>query len=543
METNINFSENRSRTLSGDPQYFGGYLNMARLNIFNINNHIAEKFNQAVLDEEGHIKNSFLCNKNIKHINWNHVYSKTNRFLPILKVFDVDALPKEERESSQKEGRDFADMSDTLRVIFKEIQEFRNDYSHYYSTEKADSRKQIISSELAFFLNTNFKRAIAYTKVRMKDVLCDDDYQLVERIQLFKANNQITTEGLVFLICLFLEREHAFQFIGKVQGLKGTQFKSFIATREVLMSFCLRLPHDKFVSEDIKQSLTLDMINDLNRCPKTLYDVITEQEKQRFRPELENDKIQNLIENSTNEAKLEKMLESIDYNQYIELLTKQVRHNNRFSYFALRYIDENNVFEKFRFHIDLGKYQLDKYTKQLNNESTERIVVERAKAFGKLSDFSNQEAIENRIDINNLTDGFEQYAPHYNNENNKIGLSNKKDAIAILSPQTDETKKVSNKLRQPLPQAFLSLSELPKIILLEHLQKGASEKIINDFLKLNDDKLMNIAFIEEIKKTLASILELDIDDVSIKATTTEKLGFVGKEEGISAYAVVLIQKV
>ena len=41
---------------------------------------------------------------------------------------------------------------------------------------------------------------------------------------------------------------------------------------------------------------------------------------------------------------------------------------------------------------------------------------------------------------------------------------------------------------------------------------------------------------------IAEILELTIDDVSIKATTTEKMGFVGREEGLVAYATVLLQK-
>ena len=48
--------------------------------------------------------------------------------------------------------------------------------------------------------------------------------------------------------------------------------------------------------------------------------------------------------------------------------------------------------------------------------------------------------------------------------------------------------------------------------------------------------------IDTMRSTLASVLECDIDDISIKATTTEKLGFTGREEGISAYAVSLIQK-
>lgn len=44
------------------------------------------------------------------------------------------------------------------------------------------------------------------------------------------------------------------------------------------------------------------------------------------------------------------------------------------------------------------------------------------------------------------------------------------------------------------------------------------------------------------QETLARVMGIDVDDVSIKATTTEKLGFTGRQEGISAYAVVLIEK-
>lgn len=48
--------------------------------------------------------------------------------------------------------------------------------------------------------------------------------------------------------------------------------------------------------------------------------------------------------------------------------------------------------------------------------------------------------------------------------------------------------------------------------------------------------------IPQMQKTLAKVMGVDIDDVSIKATTTEKLGFTGRQEGISAYAVALIEK-
>ena len=49
-------------------------------------------------------------------------------------------------------------------------------------------------------------------------------------------------------------------------------------------------------------------------------------------------------------------------------------------------------------------------------------------------------------------------------------------------------------------------------------------------------------FIDDMRHCLAEILELDVDDLSIKATTTEQLGFEGREEGVSAYATVLVYK-
>lgn len=50
------------------------------------------------------------------------------------------------------------------------------------------------------------------------------------------------------------------------------------------------------------------------------------------------------------------------------------------------------------------------------------------------------------------------------------------------------------------------------------------------------------ARIPEMQQVLAEVMHVNVDDISIKATTTEKLGFTGREEGISAYATVLIEK-
>lgn len=54
--------------------------------------------------------------------------------------------------------------------------------------------------------------------------------------------------------------------------------------------------------------------------------------------------------------------------------------------------------------------------------------------------------------------------------------------------------------------------------------------------KLKDD-------LPAMRNCMAEILNIQAEQISVKATTTEKLGFVGREEGISSYAVVLLQKI
>jgi 2-C-methyl-D-erythritol 2,4-cyclodiphosphate synthase len=48
--------------------------------------------------------------------------------------------------------------------------------------------------------------------------------------------------------------------------------------------------------------------------------------------------------------------------------------------------------------------------------------------------------------------------------------------------------------------------------------------------------------IDEMKACLCPIMEIELEDLAIKATTNEKMGYVGREEGVCAYAVALIQK-
>lgn len=50
-------------------------------------------------------------------------------------------------------------------------------------------------------------------------------------------------------------------------------------------------------------------------------------------------------------------------------------------------------------------------------------------------------------------------------------------------------------------------------------------------------------YIQQMQETIATLLSIKVSDVSIKATTTEKMGFIGREEGLAAYATILLESI
>jgi len=497
MQDKLNDNVSTARTISNDPQYFGGYLNMARLNIFNISNYIGQLFNQSLLPEEAHIPNSFLTNYQIKHLNWNHTYSRTLRFLPIVKLFNLEEYPKNTNGKLDHTlitpglTKDFESMSKYLKQVFADINDFRNDYSHFYSTTTGTNRKLYVDDQTATLLTNAFEFAIDHTMLRLKGVLSEEDFNHVRIRKIVEADNKITTDGLVFLICMFLEREHAFQFINRVKGFKGTQYCCFVATREVFMTFCVKLPHDKFISSDIKQRLIMNMINELNNCPKDLYAVLSEKEREKVRS----------IDVTNNGS--DDNFGEMDYDLYKEELISNIRHSNRFPYFALGFIDETGCLSSWRFHINIGKLELASYFKPLAGSEEQRRIIENVKAFGKLSDFNDKDSTYTKIN-NKLHDhGFDQFAPHYNIIQNKIGIYRTTLKTPIIIRRSGQTDNLKVRIKQHAPEAFLSLHMLPQIILLEYLKSGAAEKILNHFIDFNQE-ILNEKFIRKIKEKLPS---------------------------------------
>ncbi len=95
------------------------------------------------------------------------------------------------------------------------------------------------------------------------------------------------------------------------------------------------------------------------------------------------------------------------------------------------------------------------------------------------------------------------------------------------------------------PDTSVEFKDIDSRILLRRVVSALKEKgyrVGNTDITIAAQKPKLLPHIEKMRENIASDLEIDIDRVNIKGTTTEKLGFEGREEGISAYAVSLIEE-
>lgn len=98
---------------------------------------------------------------------------------------------------------------------------------------------------------------------------------------------------------------------------------------------------------------------------------------------------------------------------------------------------------------------------------------------------------------------------------------------------------------QHFPDTDMKYESIDSTILLKRVKELVAErgyKIINldSIIVLQKPKVK--PYIEAMRKRIAEVLEIDVEQVSIKATTEEKLGFTGDESGVKSYCVVLLEK-
>ncbi len=98
---------------------------------------------------------------------------------------------------------------------------------------------------------------------------------------------------------------------------------------------------------------------------------------------------------------------------------------------------------------------------------------------------------------------------------------------------------------QHFPDTDMKYENIDSTILLTRVKELIAERgyrVINldSIIVLQKPKVK--PYIEAMRKRVAEVLEIDIDQVSVKATTEEKLGFTGDESGVKSYCVVLLEK-
>ena len=95
------------------------------------------------------------------------------------------------------------------------------------------------------------------------------------------------------------------------------------------------------------------------------------------------------------------------------------------------------------------------------------------------------------------------------------------------------------------PDTDQKYKDISSLVLLENVKKTmdtSGYKIGNIDASLVAEAPRLAPFIMGMRKNIAEILACDLEDINIKATTTERLGFVGREEGISSYSVCMLKE-
>ncbi len=98
---------------------------------------------------------------------------------------------------------------------------------------------------------------------------------------------------------------------------------------------------------------------------------------------------------------------------------------------------------------------------------------------------------------------------------------------------------------QHFPDTDMQYKNIDSMVLLSKVKeliysKGYKITNLDSIIVLQKPKVK--PYIEAMRKRIAETLELEIDQVSVKATTEEKLGFTGDESGVKSYCVVLLEK-
>lgn len=445
--------------------FWAAFLNLARHNVYITVNHINKILEEGEINRDGYettLKNSW---DEIKDINKKDRLSKLIiKHFPFLEAATYRQNPTDttkQKEEKQAEAQSLESLKKSFFVFIYKLRDLRNHYSHYKHSKSLERPK--FEEDLLKKMYNIFNASIRLVKEdykHNKNINPKKDFKHLNRKRKGKfyysfADNEgnITESGLLFFVSLFLEKKDAIWVQKKLEGFKCSNESYQKMTNEVFCRSRMLLPKLRLESTQTQDWILLDMLNELIRCPKSLYERLRGDDREKFR------------------VPLDPIDEDYDAEQE-PFKNTLVRHQDRFPYFALRYFDYNEIFSNLRFQIDLGTYHFSIYKKLIGGQKEDRHLTHKLYGFERIQEFDKQNRTDEWKAIVKDLDTYEtsneryisETTPHYHLENQKIGIrfrNGNNDIWPSLETNGENNEKSKYKLdKQYQAEAFLSVHEL-----------------------------------------------------------------------------------
>lgn len=352
-----------------DPSYFGAYLNLAMHNAFIVLTHINETFieEKTATKEEDILKMPLFeaiktpgsVNKDIL----SSIYTAINRYFPFLEYM-VEGKLRYLKVSEKASEQHVSYFGEILELLIKNLNDYRNYYSHFIGGQEPQD------SILVKRLYNAFDTSRVTVRERF-NYLAEDVNHLVRlgkdrkekisfKYSFLEEGRALSDTGLYYLICLFLRPHDSQLFLKKIKGFKRDDDKKFKATIHCFTANSIKLPNKTITSDDSKKGLLLDIANELAKCPSVLFNHLSKEAQEKFRPVLENEDEEN------------------------EVLMK--RYQNRFVELALNYFDKYEVLPNFRFLVKYGRFYYRHDEKKYFDEKYIRWLTKDLYAFSSMTE-------------------------------------------------------------------------------------------------------------------------------------------------------------
>lgn len=365
-----------------------------------------------------------------------------------------------------------------------------------------------------------------------------------------KVYSTLSGFGLAYFCAIFLTKPQARQMLSDIGLFERSPYPTELNNiiRDMLSIYRIRSPRGKKLEGgDTKITLALDMLNELRKCPKELYNVLSPDAQKFFEDKVERP------------------------NERTPEVVKRIRSTDRFPYLSMRYIDGTKMFENIRFQVQLGKLRFKFYSKKcINNEKEIRSLQKEINGFGRLQEIeqmrqteykpflqkSHEESVKiegedyhlNLLQFDKDKADSKPYITdseaYYNIYNNRIGLfwkemvvKDKEQKERVIYkygdylPSLKEVKDGKAPVTMYAPMAMLSVHELPYIVFYDYLlniignkdsSKSAENIIINKhhslrrfFQDVSNGTLMPVGSKKELIQKLQSY-DLEANEIPSK---------------------------